>query len=182
MCEPNQGWWDRETDHEGRRLRSDVRNAAREVWERVNAQVESVLGDRAAAGELLELSVAQASDYLDRKGIPEDSQSQVGLLLVIFWRLLERKRAKLSRLETVGGISELAPRVRDDWSAHIDHRLDMEKIVSLMSDQNRTVLALRSAGYSWSDIAGLMNSPEGPLKTGFWHEVRRLRRKIEPSK
>ena len=179
MCEPSQGWWDRETDHEGRQIRSDVRTAAHEIWQRVRGQVESVLGDGDAAGELMELSVAQASNYLDRKGVPVDSQSHVGLLLVIFWRLLERRRAALSRLEPVGGIAELSARMPDDWSTQIDSRLDAEKIVGLLSEQNRTILTLRSAGYSWSDIAKLMNAPMASIKRSFWHEIRQIREKLK---
>ncbi len=182
MSVPSQGWWDRDTDQEGRRIRLDVRNAAHEIWQRVLAQVESVLGDSSAAGELMELAVAQASQYLDRRGIPVDSQSHVGLLLVVFWRLLERQRAVLSRLEPVGGISDLSARMPDDWSTQIDSRLDAEKIVGLLSEQSRTILALRSAGYEWSDISKLMNASVASLKGGFWHEIQRLRRKIESPK
>jgi hypothetical protein len=144
--------------------------------------VESVLGDSGAAGELMELSVAQASNYLDRKGVPVDSQSHVGLLLVIFWRVLERRRSTLSRLEPIGGIGDLSSRVSDNWSKQIDNRLDAEKIVRLLSEQSRTILALRSAGYEWSDIARLMNVSVASLRSGFWHEIRRLRRKIETQK
>jgi hypothetical protein len=179
MCEPNQGWWDRDTDHEGRRIRSDVRSAAREIWQRVRSQVESVLGESGAAGELMELSVAQASNYLDRKGVPVDSQSHVGLLLIVFWRLLERRRAALSRLEPIGGIGELSDRVSDDWSTQIDSRLDAEKIVRLLSEQSRTILALRSAGYEWADIAKLMNSPLATVKRSFWREIRQIREKLQ---
>lgn len=182
MSVPSQGWWDRETDHEGRRIRSDVRTAAHEIWPRVVDQVESVLGDSGAAGELMELAVAQASQYLDRKTIPVDSQSHVGLLLVVFWRLLERRRASLSRLEPVGGVSDLSARMPDDWSNQIDSRLDAEKIVGLLSERNRRILALRAAGYEWSDIGKLMNAPVAVLKGGFWHEIRRLRRKLESTK
>jgi hypothetical protein len=152
--------------------------------------VESVLGDSGAAGELMEISVAQASNYLDRKGVPVDSpaspdvsaKSHVGLLLVIFWRVLERRRSTLSRLEPIGGIGDLSSRVSDNWSKQIDNRLDAEKIVRLLSEQSRTILALRSAGYEWSDIARLMNVSVASLRSGFWHEIRRLRRKIEIQK
>jgi hypothetical protein len=179
MCEPSQGWWDRETDHEGRQIRSDVRTAAHEIWQRVRHQVESVLGDSAPAGELMELSVAQTSNYLDRKGVPVDSQSHVGLLLIVFWRLLERRRAALSRLEPVGGINELSARMSDDWSTQIDGRIDAEKIVGLLSEQSRTILTLRSAGYEWADIARLMNASVTSLKKGFWREIRQIREKLK---
>jgi len=183
MSAESHAWWDRDVDHEGQRIRSDVRNAAYEIWQRVRNQAESVLGDSTAAGELMELSVAQASRYLNRKGIPPDSQTQVGLLLVTFWRLLERRRAKLSRLEPIGGIGDLSGQVPDGtWSSEIDTRLDRDKIVRLLSERSRTILALRNAGYEWSEIANLLNGTATKVKRDFWHEVHRLRRKINPKK
>src|ERR1700730_966978 len=180
MSAESHGWWDRDVDHDGQPIRSDVRAAAHEIWQRVRNQAESVLGDSTAAGELMELSVAQASRYLNRKGVP-DSQRQVGLLLVTFWRLLERRRAKLDRLEPIGDIGNLPERVLDGtWSSQIDSRLDRDKIVRLLSDRSRTILALRNAGYEWSEIAKLLNGSATKIKGDFWREVQQLRRKITP--
>ena len=179
MSAESHGWWDRDVDHEGHRLRSDVRAAAHEIWQRVRSQAESVLGDSTAAGELMELAVSQASRYLNRKGTPPDSQRQVGLLLVTFWRLLERRRAKLGRLEPIGDIGEFSERVLDGtWSNQIDSRLDRDKIVRLLSERSRTVLALRNAGYDWSEVAQLLNGTAAKIKGDFWREVHQLRRKI----
>ncbi len=178
MSEPGQGWWDREVDQQGERIRTDVRAAAGELWERANILVESALGDRAAAGELMELSVEQASHYLDRKKIPVNSQNQVGLLLIIFRRLLARRRLTLNRLEPVGGVFELAPRLSDNWAAQIDDRLDLAKIVGLLSDKSRETLSLRSAGYDWSEIAELMDTSVSSVKGSFWGEIRRLRQRL----
>src|SRR5437016_1441190 len=156
MSAESHGWWDRDIDHDGQVIRSDVRIAAHEIWQRVRSQAESVLGDTTAAAELMELSVAQASRYLNRKGTPPDAPAPVGLLLVTFWRLLERRRAKLSRLEPIGGIGDLSQRMPDGtWSSQIDSRLDRDKIIRLLSERSRTILALRSAGYDWSEIAKL---------------------------
>jgi DNA-directed RNA polymerase specialized sigma24 family protein len=183
MLEESQGWWDRDVDHQGQRIRSDVRTAAHEIWQRVRSQAEYVLGDSAAAGELMELTVAQASRYLDRQGIPLGSQSHVGLLLVTFWRLLERRRAKLSRVEPIGDIGDLSERLPDrTWSSQIDRRLDSDKIIRLLSERGRSILALRSAGYEWSDIATLHNTPVAVVKGGFWREIRQIRRKIASTK
>jgi hypothetical protein len=183
MSAESHGWWDRDVDHEGQRIRSDVRAAAHEIWQRVRSQAESVLGDSTAAGELMELAVAQASRYLNRKEVPPDSQRQVGLLLVTFWRLLERRRAKLDRLEPIGDIGNLPERVLDGtWSSQIDSRLDRDKIVRLLSDRSRTILALRNAGYDWSEIARLLKGSATKIKGDFWREVQQLRRKITSAK
>lgn len=179
MSAESHGWWDRDVDHEGQVIRSDVRAAAHEIWQRVRGQAESVLGDPTAAGELMELAVVQASRYLNQKGSPPDSPAPVGLLLVTFWRLLERRRAKLSRLEPIGGIGDLSQRTPDNtWSSEIDSRLDRDKIVRLLSERSRTMLALRNAGYGWSEIAKLLNGTATKIKGDFWREVHQLRRRI----
>ncbi len=179
MLEKSHGWWDREVDQDGRRIRSDVRVAAHEIWQRVRIQTESVLGDPAPAAELLELSVVQASRYLDGQGSSDHGQNQVGLLLVIFWRLLERRRAKLSRLESAGDITDLSDLVAErNWTSQIDNHLDCQKIVLLLSVQGRTILALRTAGYGWVEIGQLLNSPANVVKGSFWREIRQISRKI----
>ena len=183
MSAQSHGWWDRDVDHDGHCIRPDVRTAAHEIWQRVRNQTESVLGDSTAAGELMEISVARTSRYLNRKGISPDSQSHVGLLLLTFWRLLERRRAKLSRLEPIGGIGDLSERVPDaTWSSQIDTRLDRDKIVRLLTDRSRTILALRNAGYEWSEIAKLLNGTVAKIKGDFWHEVRRIGRRIKSAR
>lgn len=180
MFKVSQGWWDRETDQNGQPIRPDVRAAAREIWERASTHAESVLGDSGAAGELMELTVAQASRYLERKKVPIGSRSHVGLLLIIFRRLLARHHAMLSRIEPVGGTEELSYRVPDRWALEIDERLDLAKVIGMLSDRTRGILSLRSAGYEWSEIAVIMNEPADSVKGAFWHEVRRLRCQFRP--
>ena len=64
------------------------------------------------------------------------------------------------------------------WSSQIDKRLYRDKIIRLLSERSRTILALRSAGYDWSEIAKLLNGTVTKIKGDFWHEVHQLRRKI----
>jgi hypothetical protein len=176
MLEKSNGWWDRDVDHEGQRIRADVRMAAHEIWLRARGQAESVLGDSAAAGELMELSVAQASRYLDREGIALDSQNHVGLLLVIFRRLLNRRYAKLKRLVPIGDLSEWLP--DQTWGRQIDNRLDCEKIVALLSIRSRTILTLRAAGYDWVEIGKFFQGSAAAIKGSFWREIRQVRRRM----
>jgi len=97
-----------------------------------------------------------------------DSQSHVGLLLVTFWRSLERFRVKLNRLQPSGGLGDASERLPD-----------RDSIVRLLSDRSRTILALRSAGYEWSDIAKLLNSCVAVIKGDFWRELHRIREKLK---
>jgi DNA-directed RNA polymerase specialized sigma24 family protein len=60
----------------------------------------------------------------------------------------------------------------------VDH-LDFEKIVRLLSDQARTVLALRNAGYEWSEIGQLLNVSVVTIKGSFWREIVQIREKLK---
>lgn len=102
-------WWDRDVDHTGRPIRSDVRLAGHEIWEQACQRTKVLLDDLSPAAELMENSIAQVSRYLDRIGAPESSQKH-GLLMVAFCRGLRRYAAKLNRLEFVGGAGELSSR------------------------------------------------------------------------
>ena len=95
-------WWDQEVDRAGRRIRSDVRSAAHEVWEEACRWTRTRLADPAQVADLMEGVVAQVSRYLDRIDAPQSSRKN-GLLLLAYSRALRRLAAKSSRLEPVGG-------------------------------------------------------------------------------
>src|SRR2546423_15276885 len=101
-------WWDKELDRTGRPLRQDVRAAAHEIWKSLRRKAKTALGDASDTAEMLENVVEQISRYLDGKGCPPFSVNAVALLTVAFRRQLQKRAAKLARLKTVGGTSELA--------------------------------------------------------------------------
>jgi hypothetical protein len=172
-------WWDRDNDASGKPLRSDVRTAVVEVWERVCKQTQSVLGETASVGELMEVTVSQVSAYLDKTGVPLCSRNLTGLLMVTFWRVLNRQAQRLRRLELVGGPSEMSSlAAAGDWAREVETRIDYERIVRSLSDKCRTVLALRDAGYDWKEIAGVMETTETAIKKSFFREIRQLQIKL----
>lgn len=175
-------WWDRDIDSSGKPLRSDVRTTASEVWERACNQTQSVLGETTSAGELMELTVSQVSAYLDKIGLPLHSKNLAGLLLVTFWRVLNRQAQKLKRLELVGGSSELSNIAADgDWSKDVDARIDYERIVRRLSDKCRIVLALRDAGYDWREIAEILGTTATAIKKSFFRELQQLQVSLRTS-
>lgn len=101
-------WWDREVDSTGKRIRMDVRCAAREIWEDACKQTRILIGEACAAALLMERSVAQISRYLDRRGIPVSGQDVKRLLTCAFARRLRRYAAKLRRIRLVGDMSQIA--------------------------------------------------------------------------
>jgi len=172
-------WWDAEVDRAGRAIRADVRTAAHGIWHRACSRAESVLGDSTEAPALMEDSVAQVSRYLDRAAAPLGSQRTEGLLMITFYRALQRYAKKVRRVETVGGTGELADWLPDDeWAKHIDARLDLEKVVRHLSERSCTILALRDAGYEWREIAQALKISVPAAKNGLLRDLRRVRSKL----
>lgn len=171
-------WWDREIDHFGRAIRPDVRSAGHDIWKQACRRTEALLGDNALAPELMENAVVEVSRYLDRVAAPLDSRKQ-GLLMTAFCRALRRHAAKLRRLEFVGGTDELSARSFPNGSiTRTEVRLDLDLIVHRLSPKNSQILALRSAGYGWKEIASLFHTSIARIRNGFWREISRIRTEL----
>lgn len=169
-------WWDRDVDRTGRPIRPDVRLAGHEIWQQACRRTHLLLSDQCPAAELMENTVAQVSRYLDRIGAPPSTRKH-GLLLVAFCRALRRYAAKSSRLELVGGSSELSNRTADNaWLRQANARLDFERIVRQLSERNGAVLTLRAAAYEWKEIAELFGVSAAAIRNSFWREVQKIRR------
>jgi len=167
-------WWDRDVDASGRPIRSDVRLAGRELWEQECQQTFAVVRDQGPAAELMENAVAQVSRYLDRIGAPVTPRKH-GLLMIAFRRALTRYRAKLSRLELVGGCYELSTYAStESWIARAEVRLELERLIRRLSTKNAEVLALRAAGFEWKEIAHCFGESVTNVRNRFWREIARL--------
>ncbi len=191
FCEPMASshitrWWDRDVDEKGRRIRSDLRRIAHKIWDWASNYTKSRLGDDAGTAELLDTAIAQASAYLDKNAIPLNAHSEshlIGLLRRCFWTVLQRQAKQLRRLELIGGNSDLSDIATDNtWSDHIENRIDFERMIGLLSERARTVLALRVAGYDWQEIAAFFETTPGAIKKSFLRELRELQRKVRPPK
>ena len=173
-------WWDREIDSAGRPIRADVRLAAHEIWGEACRRTQALLADGAQAADLMECSVTQVSRYLDRQATPLCSRRMNGLLMLAFSRALQRRAAKLKRLETVGGSGELSIVAVDrTWSRQVDARLELEQVVRLLCERSRTILALRYAGYTWKEAARLLGSSVPALRSAFWRDVTRVKGELK---
>ncbi len=167
-------WWDREVDAQGQPIRSDVRAAGQDLWTEACQQTMAALGDHGPAAELMESTIAQVSRYLDRAGAPMASRKH-GLVMVAFRRALCRYRAKLSRLELIGGSDELSKcGSSHNWIAQADVHLELERLVRRLSPKNADILMLRAAGFEWKEIAGLFGESSRSLRNRFWREIGQL--------
>ena len=173
-------WWDRDIDRTGRPIRPDVRAAAHGIWNCACRRAESIISDCSQAAELMENSVVQVSQYLDRGSVLVFSREIDGLLMCAFQRALYRHTAKLHRLQPVGGGGELSTRAVDrTWSRQVDARLEFEQVVRLLGERSRTILALRYAGYTWKEAARLLGSSVPALRSAFWRDVTRVKSELK---
>jgi DNA-directed RNA polymerase specialized sigma24 family protein len=97
------------------------------------------------------------------------------LLIVAVHRLTHRRARQLRRLQTVGGMSELATILKaPEWSEATDRQLLLEQLVRGLKDRNRGILRLRIAGYEWKEIAEILKEAPLALRQNFWSDVRRV--------
>jgi len=166
-------WWDRNADDAGRPIRSDVRAAAVEVWDKAEYYARRALGDDSEAAELLEKVVSRVSRYLDRHHVPLPAVGVVRLLMFVFRRELRHRAIQLSRVEFVGDGNLLAELLRaPDWVEGVNRDLDFEKFLSYISEAGCTMLRLRRQEYDWEYIAGVFGISTSAAKVRLLRELR----------
>jgi DNA-directed RNA polymerase specialized sigma24 family protein len=168
-------WWDREVDERsGVAIRSDVRESAHKVWKSVCMRARRVLGDASDAPELLESAVRSVSRYLNKNSVSLNTADPGGLLVLAFYRSLQRLARQRRRFESIGAGSELAEILRaPDWSDEVDRRLFLEQLARELSDTDRAILRFRLSGYSWREIARMLQTSPDAVRRNFWREIRR---------
>jgi hypothetical protein len=167
-------WWDRDFDDKGRPIRADVRVGAREVWPKAHRRARYTLADADDAATLMDSAVSQASRYLDRIGKPLFSGETAGLVMLTFTKVLRRHALQAERLTTVGTSYDMQEHAKTGDSTHaIVCRLDLQKILRGVSPRSRTILALRTAGYDWDEVAKCLQITRTAAKNTFWRELRR---------
>lgn len=171
-------WWDREFDSTGKRIRMDVRCAAREIWEDACKQTRILIGEACAAALLMERSVAQISRYFDGRGIPVSGQDVKRLLTCAFARRLRRYAAKLRRIRLVGDMSQIAAlQPARNLTIDEDRRLDAEKIIRQLSERSRRMYELRRQGFDWRETARIFNTTPAAARAEYSRDLRRAKAK-----
>jgi DNA-directed RNA polymerase specialized sigma24 family protein len=172
-------WWDREFDKSGKPIRADVRASAIEIWDKVSRKARSVVGDATDAADLMERCVSRVSRSLDRRQALPFSQKTSAMLMVAFSRELSRHAGKLRRTQPSGDASAMEEYLSpSDWASEIESRLDLEKVVLRLGLRSRAILALRTAGYDWYEIASSLNVTVSVAKNSFWREFERARAQL----
>jgi RNA polymerase sigma factor (sigma-70 family) len=170
MFMANPEWWDRESDRDGKSIRTDVREAAKEIWPKACRLAESVAGDSTDAFELMELCVMRVSRYLDERGNGLFSQKTSGLLLVAFRNELLTRNSRQRRMDSIDDEQTNSCSV-PSWATEVELRIDMDRLVRRLSERTRTILLLREAGYEWKEIAVRLGVTVSTAKNTFCREL-----------
>lgn len=169
----SQPWWDRECDHQGRRLREDVRRAARNVWPYLSYLGKQALSDFESDGPLLmEKVIDEVSAYLNARDVPEHDPS--GLVVVSFRHELYRLAEKQTKTVPLDTAMDLSDWLRTSQSAsEMDQRIFVEELVRQLRPRNQAILRLRMAGYEWKEIAGILGISPSTVRNDFWRDIKR---------
>lgn len=171
-------WFDRDEDAFGKRIRDDVREAAKKKWPQLFAVAQRRLGNRELEiQELFESVVSKVSAYLNEIQAPDQDPS--GLLVVKFRQELNSLARRLDRVQLSGNAHDMEPLLEDPDSADdADRRIFLDELVRSLSKTNRAVLRLRGAGYNWNEIAAMLKINASTLRNQFWREIRILHGKM----
>lgn len=175
LPDANPIWWDREFDDDGKPIRIDVRQAARDLWPDALGRVRRSLIDLAETAELMEATVFHISHHLDRKQIPSFDSRVPSLVSLHFSQKLRRHLGRLGRIGLVGDHAnmELYASVTN-WAEHIDRQIDFEKIIGYLDKTSRTVVAMRLQEHEWQLIGEKMGVPPATLRSAFWKNLREV--------
>lgn len=171
-------WFDRDEDAFGKRIRDDVREAAKKKWPQLFAVAQRRLGNRELEiQELFENVVAKVSAYLNEIQAPDQDPS--GLLVVKFRQELNSLARRLDRVKLSGNAQDMEPLLNDpDSTDEAYRRIFLEEVVRSLSKTNRAVLRLRGAGYDWNEIAEMLKINASTLRNRFWREIGSLHAKL----
>jgi RNA polymerase sigma-70 factor (ECF subfamily) len=109
------------------------------------------------------------------------------LLTVVHHRAIDRVRATTRHRAGIAGGQDAAEQVpaRDDTELRALERLDGERVRGLVAglpeEQRRAISLSFYAGYSYSEVAGILGVPLGTVKSRMRRGLEGLRRGLEPA-
>jgi hypothetical protein len=151
-------------------IRDDVRAAAVQLWAVACGKTRAIMGDTAETAALMEVAVAQASQYLDGLGQEASPARTPAVLMKIFSRLLRRRATRLERLQPAGQDMEFMASV-SSWEDEVNAGIFLQQLERCMSRDGVTILTLRRDGHSWPEIAQMLRTTVAAVKKRFWREI-----------
>jgi predicted transcriptional regulator len=129
------------------------------------------MGDDSETAALMEIAVAQTSQYLNGLAAPQAPRRAQAILTTVFVRLLYRRAQRIERLDPIGDAAESMFSVRS-WEDQVNNDLFLEKLTRHMGSRGVKILLLRRDGYTWDDVALALQSTQTAVKKCFWRAIK----------
>ncbi len=162
------------SNDEQRWIHLHVKSVAEEIVEYAQRNAQAVLGDPKSALPIMDFAIALVSRYLLIQRLPLSRGRTKNLLRTSFRRRLQRDAARVNCREMWGGCNDVEEAILAYINAGqtLSVALDSSRIIQLLSQRARRVLALRDLGYSWKEIAWLLESQEFRVRRALRDELR----------
>ena len=164
-------FWINDKDHHGWPLEPRVIEAARAIWERTCRAVILKLKDPGRAPEIIEAAAVAVSRALQRAG-RDPIRDMESYLYWTCMRRMNRIAARESREQSgheTGALELLAANTAGRRKDDLADQLYVKEVLSLVDPSTRDMFMMRTAGYSWGEIAemrGYANSHSAEVQFG----------------
>jgi RNA polymerase sigma factor (sigma-70 family) len=180
--EANTPEWAWRRDESGASIGSDLVDAARRNWARVLAYARRHQQDSARAADILEAVILALSRARRTNGeLDAPIRNLDNYLYLAFVRRLNRELAKEPHIETVGSLHDLdaLSGIRTSpVSPFIEDKLLIEELMDYMDERTRHMFSLRMMGYSWAEIARILNNTANNAQVLFNQGLKKARSRV----
>jgi RNA polymerase sigma factor (sigma-70 family) len=142
--------------------------------------------DSARAADILEAVILALSRARRTNGeLDAPIRNLDNYLYLAFVRRLNRELAKEPHIETVGSLHDLdaLSGIRTSpVSPFIEDKLLIEELMDYMDERTRHMFSLRMMGYSWAEIARILNNTANNAQVLFNQGLKKARSRVMKSK
>jgi len=169
-------------DKSGRAIEQDLVDTAERNWSRIEAYARRHQQDSARTANLLEATLVAISRARKSNGrLMRPIRNLDNYLYLAFTRRLSRQLAREPKIETVGSSQDLdtfwATRSRSP-SPSIEKELLVKEVMTFLDEKPREMLSLRKTGYSWREVAGLLEITANNAQVRFNQGLKRARNRV----
>ena len=169
-------------DKSGRAIEQDLLDAAERNWARIDAYARRHRQDSARTANLLEATLLALSRARKSNGRPMRPLRDLdNYLYLAFIRRLNRQLAKEPKIETVGSshdLDTLGNRRSRSLPPSIEEELLVKEVMTFLDEKPREMFSLRHYGYSWGEVASLLEITANNAQVRFNQELKRARSRV----
>ncbi len=170
-------------DHLGRRIDSEVLEAAQRIGPRAAVHGEKVLGDPAIALTLLEEVAASVTLAIEAKVLRGEPpiKDLDGYLYRAFMHRVHDEKRRGPRLLNVGDLESKAPVRRADLS-EIERKLLLDQLLGTCDTVTADIILRHYSGQKWPEVGAACGISATAARLRFRKAMLRMRRITEPGK